>query len=53
MISPIERLIEHKALLMKSRHSNKDIDKAFQKRATIPRRETLKNKTKFITEYEP
>ena len=56
-----KRLIEYKAYLMKSRHSEKDIDKAFCKRATIPRRETLKkksnrkqnNKIKFITEYEP
>ena len=46
---------------MKSRHSEKDIDKAFCKRATIPRSETLKNKPnrkqnnkiKFLTEYEP
>ena len=46
---------------MKSGHSEKDIDKSFCQRATIPRRETLKkksnrkhnNKIKFITEYEP
>ena len=46
---------------MKSGHSEKDIDKPFCQRATIPRRETLKkksnrkhnNKIKFITEYEP
>ena len=46
---------------MKSEHSEKDIDKAFCKRATIPRRDTLKKrsnrkqdiKIKFITEYEP
>ena len=56
-----KRLIEHKAYLMKFGHSVKDIDKAFCKRATIPRRKTLKkksnrkqnNKIKFITEYEP
>ena len=44
---------------MKSRHSEKDIDKVFCKRAAIPRTETLKtksnrkqnNKMKFITEY--
>ena len=46
---------------MKSGHSEKDIDKAFCKRATITRRETLKKKSnrkkntkiKLITEYEP
>ena len=46
---------------MKSGHSEKDIDKAFRKRTTIPRRETLKkksnrkqnNKIKLKTEYEP
>ena len=55
------RLIEYKPYLMKSGHSEKDIDKAFCKRVTTPRRETLKkksnrrknNKIKFITEYEP
>ena len=44
---------------MKSRQSEKDIDKVFCKRAAIPRTETLKtksnrkqnNKMKFITEY--
>ena len=47
--------------LMKSGHSEKDIDKSFCQRATIPRRETLKKKSnrkhnskiKTITEYEP
>ena len=46
---------------MKSGHSEKDIDKAFSKRATIPRTEILKkksnrkwnNKIKSISEYEP
>ena len=46
---------------MKSGHSEKDMNKAFYKRATMPRRKTLKkkskrkqnNKIKFITEYEP
>ena len=46
---------------MKSGHSEKDTDKAFRKRTTIPRRETLKkksnrkqnNKIKLKTEYEP
>ena len=45
---------------MKSGHSEKDIDRAFCKRATIPRRETLKkkssrkqnNKITLKTEYE-
>ena len=45
---------------MKSGHSEKDRDKVFCKRATIPRWEVLKiksnrkqnNKLKFITEYE-
>ena len=56
-----ERLIEYKAYLMKSRHSEKDTDNAFCNRLSINRRETLKkksnkkqnNKIKFITEYEP
>ena len=46
---------------MKSGHSEKDIDKAFGKRAIINKRETLEkksnrkqnNKIKFMTEYEP
>ena len=45
---------------MKSGYSEKDIDKAFSKRKTIPRRETLKKKSnrkqnqkmKFINEGE-
>ena len=41
-----KRLIEYKVYLMKSGHSEKDIDTAFCKRATIPRRETLKKKSK-------
>ena len=56
-----ERLIEYKAYLMKSGHSEKDIDNAFCNRLSINRRETLKkksnkkqnNKIKFITEHEP
>ena len=56
-----KRLIEYKAYLMKSGHSEKDIDKSFSQRATMPRRETLKKKSnrkhniqiKFIIEYEP
>ena len=56
-----ERLIEYKAYLMKSGHSEKDIDNAFCNRFLKNRRETLKKKTnkkrndkiKFITEYEP
>ena len=56
-----ERLIEYKAYLMKSGHSEKDIDNGFCNRLSINRRETLKkksnkkqnNKIKFITEYEP
>ena len=47
--------------LKNSRHSEKDIDKTFFKRTTIPTREALKkksngkqdNKIRFITEYEP
>ena len=44
---------------MKSGYSEKTIDKVFCKRATIPRRETLKKKSngkqnnKMKTEYEP
>ena len=38
-------LIEYKAYLVKSGHSEKDIDKAFSKRAIIPRREILKKKS--------
>ena len=56
-----KRLIEHKAYLIKFGHSEKDIDKSFCQRATIPRTETLKkksnrkhnNKINFITKYEP
>ena len=56
-----ERLIEYKAYLMKSGHSEKDIDNTFCNRLSINRRETLKkksnkkqnNKIKFTTEYEP
>ena len=56
-----KRLIEYKAYLMRSGHSEKDIDIDFCKRVTIPRRETLKkklnrqenNKIKFVNEYEP
>ena len=56
-----KRLIEYKTYLMKSGPSEKDTDKSFRQRATIPRRETLQkksnrkrnNKIKFITEYEP
>ena len=56
-----ERLIEYKAYLMKSGHSEKDIDNAFCNRFLKNRRETLKKKTnkkrngkiKFIAEYEP
>ena len=55
------RLIECKTYLMKSGHSEKDIDKAFSNRATIHRRETLKkksnkkqnNKITFTAKYEP
>ena len=51
-----KRLIEYKAYLMRSGHSEKDIDIDFCKRVTIPRRETLKkklnrkenNKIKFV-----
>ena len=44
-----KRLIEHKVYLIKSGHSEKDIDKSFCQRATIPRRETLKeNQTENI-----
>ena len=39
------RAIEYKVYLMKSGYSEKDIDKAFSKRKTIPRRETLKKKS--------
>ena len=56
-----KRLIEYQAYLMRSGHSEKDIDKDFCKRLTITTRETLKkklnrkqnNKIKFINEYEP
>ena len=40
-----KRLIEYKAYFMKSGHSEKDRDKAFCKKATIPRRKTLKTKS--------
>ena len=40
-----ERLIEYKAYLMKSGHSEKDIDNAFCNRFLKNRRETLKKKT--------
>ena len=40
-----KRPIEYKAYLMKSKHSEKAIDKAFCKRATIPGRETLKKES--------
>ena len=54
------RLTEYKACLMKSGHSEKDIDNAFCNRFLKNRRETFKKKTnkkrndkiKFITEYE-
>ena len=39
------RLIEYKAYFMKSGHSEKDRDKAFCKKATIPRRKALKKKS--------
>ena len=58
-ITYIKRPIEYNAYFLKSGHI--DIDNAFCKRTTIPRRETLKkksnkkqnNKIKFIIEYEP
>ena len=40
-----KRLIEYKAYLKKSGHSEKDIHKAFCKRATMSRREALKKKS--------
>ena len=53
--------MEHNTYLMKSGHNEKDIDKAFGKRAIITKRGKLEkksnrkqnNKIKFITEYEP
>ena len=57
-----DRLLEYKAYLIKSGHNENDINKAFCERSLIPRKETLKkksrkiydsNKIKFITEYEP
>ena len=45
-------LIEYKVYLVKSGNSEKDIDKAFSKRATIPRREILKKKWKRKQNYE-
>ena len=40
-----KRLMEYKAYLMKSGHSEKDIGKSFCQRGTTPGRETLKKKS--------
>ena len=40
-----KRLTEYKAYLMKSGHSENDIDNSFCQRTIIPRRKTLKNKS--------
>ena len=57
-----DRLVEYKAYLMKSGHSETKIDQAFCKIAGTPRQQILqsktkvadtRNKTRFITAYEP
>ena len=58
----MKRLVEYKAYLLKSGHDTNKIDRAFIKRASMKRSELLqkekrlnsfKNKTLFVTEFEP